>query len=86
MSLTISSNSFSVGYASQLNARAPKPQGLKDTPQIELLGNTDEDSIELSTLKKDTPQVELLGNKDEDSIELSTLKTVSDENVSAIYS
>ena len=80
MSLTISSNSFSVGYASQLNARAPKPQGLKDTPQVELLGNKDEDSIELSTLKKDTPQVKLLGNKDDDSIELSTLKTVSDEN------
>ena len=51
MSLTISSNSFSVGYASQLNARAPKPQGLKHTPQVELLGNKDEDSIELSTLK-----------------------------------
>ena len=51
MSLTISSNSFSIGYASQLNARAPKPQGLKDTPQVELLGNKDEDSIELSTLK-----------------------------------
>ena len=51
MSLTISSNSVSVGYASQLNARAPKPQGLKDTPQVELLGNKDEDSIELSTLK-----------------------------------
>ncbi|MEC7786497.1 MAG: flagellar protein FlaG [Nitrospinota bacterium] len=68
MSLTISSNPFSVGYGPQLNSRVPKPQDVADPSQVKLLGNKDEDSVEL------------LGNKDEDSVELTTLKTVSDEN------
>ena len=51
MSLTISSNSYSLGYAPQLNSRALKPQGVADPQQVELLGNTDEDSVELTTSK-----------------------------------
>ena len=51
MSLTISSKIFSSGYAPQLNSRGPKPEGAIDPTQVELLGNTDEDSVELSGLK-----------------------------------
>ena len=51
MSLTISSNSFSVGYKPQLNSRVLKPQDVADPSQVELLGNKDEDSVELTTLK-----------------------------------
>ena len=51
MSLTILSNSLSSGYAPQLNSRVPKSPGVADPPQVELLGNTDEDSVELTTKK-----------------------------------
>tara|TARA_Y100001960_G_C14608909_1_gene794714 strand:+ start:194 stop:625 length:432 start_codon:yes stop_codon:yes gene_type:complete len=51
MSLTILSNSLSAGYGPQLNSRAPKSPGFGDPPQVELLGNTNEDSVELTTLK-----------------------------------
>ena len=51
MSLTISSNPFSVGYGPQLNSRVPKPQDVADPSQVKLLGNKDEDSVELTTLK-----------------------------------
>jgi len=51
MSLTISSKIFSSGYAPQLNSRWPKPEGSIDPTQVELLGNKDEDSVELSGLK-----------------------------------
>ena len=51
MSLTISSKVFSLGYSPQLNSRAPKPEITTDPSQVELLGNSDEDSVELSGLK-----------------------------------
>jgi len=51
MSLTISSKVFSLGYAPQLNSRAPKPEGAANPSEVQLLGNKDEDSVELSGLK-----------------------------------
>ena len=51
MSLISLSNSLSLGYAPQLNSRVPKSLGVADPPQVELLGNTDEDSVELTTAK-----------------------------------
>ena len=55
MSLTISSNTFSASYTPQLNSRVLKPQSATETAQVKLLGNTDEDSVELSSLKS-TPE------------------------------
>jgi len=51
MSLTISSKVFSLGYGPQLNSRGPKPEGAADPTQVQLLGNKDEDTVELSGLK-----------------------------------
>ena len=51
MSLTISSKVFSSGYGPQLNSRGPKPEGVADPTQVQLLGNKNEDSVELSGLK-----------------------------------
>ena len=55
MSLTISSNTFSAGYTPQLNSRVLKPQSATEPAQVKLLGNTDEDLVELSSLKS-TPE------------------------------
>ena len=64
MSLTILSNSLSLGYAPQLNSRVPKSLGVADPPQVELLGNTDEDSVELSTTKNISDEnVQFTGKK-----------------------
>ena len=55
MSLTISSNTFSASYTPQLNSRVLKPQSATEPAQVKLLGNKDEDSVELSSLKS-TPE------------------------------
>ena len=65
MSLTILSNSLSLGYAPQLNSRVPKSLGVADPPQVELLGNTDEDSVELSSLKS-TPEENNISTENQD--------------------
>ena len=65
MSLTISSNTFSAGYTPQLNSRVPKSQGVADPPQVELLGNTDEDSVELTSLKS-TPEENNISTENQD--------------------
>ena len=64
MSLTISSKVFSLGYAPQLNSRVPKPEGVADPSQVQLLGNKDEDSVELSGLKIRPEENESLGDPD----------------------
>ena len=61
MSLTILSNSLSLGYAPQLNSRVPKSLGVADPQQVELLGNTDEDSVEL-TIKNISDENDISAN------------------------
>ena len=65
MSLTISSNTFSAGYKTQLNSRVLKPQSVTEPAQVKLLGNTDEDSVELSSLKS-TPEENNISTENQD--------------------
>ena len=65
MSLTILSNSLSLGYAPQLNSRVLKPQSATEPAQVKLLGNTDEDSVELSSLKS-TPEENNISTENQD--------------------
>ena len=65
MSLTISSNTFSAGYTPQLNSRVLKPQSATEPAQVKLLGNTDEDSVELSSLKS-TPEEKNISTENQD--------------------
>ena len=65
MSLTISSNTFSAGYTPQLNSRVLKPQSVTEPVQVKLLGNTDEDSVELSSLKS-TPEENNISTENQD--------------------
>ena len=59
MSLTISSNTFSASYTPQLNSRVLKPQSATEPAQVKLLGNTDEDSVELTALKRTSEENEI---------------------------
>ena len=65
MSLTISSNTFSASYTPQLNSRVLKPQSATEPAQVKLLGNTDEDSVELSSLKS-TPEENNISTENQD--------------------
>ena len=65
MSLTISSNTFSSSYTPQLNSRVLKPQSATEPAQVKLLGNTDEDSVELSSLKS-TPEENNISTENQD--------------------
>ena len=65
MSLTISSNTFSASYTPQLNSRVLKPQSGTEPAQVKLLGNTDEDSVELSSLKS-TPEENNISTENQD--------------------
>ena len=51
MSLTISPQAFSVGFAPQFNSVPSKAPGTADPPQVNLLGSVDEGYTELSTVK-----------------------------------
>ena len=65
MSLTISSNTFSASYTPQLNSRVLKPQNLTKPAEVKLLGNTDEDSVELTSLKSTSKENDIATeNKD----------------------
>ena len=61
MSLTISSNTFSASYTPQLNSRVLKPQSATEPAQVKLLGNTDEDSVEL-TIKNISDENDISAN------------------------
>ena len=65
MSLTISSNTFSASYTPQLNSRVLKPQSATEPAQVKLLGNTDEDLVELSSLKS-TPEENNISTENQD--------------------
>ena len=51
MSLTISPQAFSVGFAPQFNSVPSKAPGTADPPQISLFDSADEGYTELSTVK-----------------------------------
>jgi hypothetical protein len=51
MSLTIFPQAFSVGFAPQFNSVTSKGQEAASPPQVSLLGSSDEDYTELSTVK-----------------------------------
>jgi len=62
MSLTILSNSLSLGYAPPLNSRAPNVLGAADSLQVEILGNTDEDIVELTSIKNKSDENDISEN------------------------